>query len=70
MKKEKKVYVGLKLWANGKSIVEYLGDLKADELELLDDVLSIVWHFEPADKKALKKIKEVVLEWNKEMVND
>ena len=62
-----KTYAQVELKVNDKVLVRIDGNFKEEEVMLLDDLISIIFHTEPADKKALKIIKETVSKWNKDM---
>ncbi len=48
---------------------EYSGKITFEQYTTLKDVIDIIWHADlnKYDKKAFKKLKEVVAEWEEEM---
>lgn len=63
-----KIFTTVEMRAQGVEHVKFSGDLKTDEYELLWDLLEIVWQpsleYKEANQEALKKIKQIVSEYN------
>lgn len=67
MKKEK-IYTNVKLEGNDRLFRECSGKIPCEDFELMDDLFSIIWQpdfeYRVVSKAALKKIREVVKDWN------
>ena len=61
--KKTKIDAVIKVILNGKLCREHSGSMNVEEVELLLDVMDILWHDEQPDKKALKRIKDAIKYW-------
>lgn len=69
----KKIYTTVSLYGNDNLCRECSGRITQEDFELIQDFLSILWQpdfdYKKYSRKALKKIRETVKEWNLEIEN-